>query len=118
MPCLPFGNYYLYTQSEIDNFQLYYPGCIDLEGNVSIHGADITNLQGLGVINSIEKNLLIEENTLLHDLSGLEGLVSIGGDLMILGNDTLVSLDGLENLMTVGGSLYVGDHYENAGNHA
>ena len=54
MLCLPFGNYYFSSQSQIDNFQTYFPGCTELQGSLSIAGEDITSLQGLDVITSIE----------------------------------------------------------------
>jgi len=71
--CLPDGVTFT-TQAEIDNFQTNYPGCTEIEGNVTINGDDITNL------------------------NGLENLTSIGGDLEIYYNETLVSLAGLENI--------------------
>ncbi len=111
--CLPYGNYYFVTQDEIDNFQINYTGCFNLEGNVRITGWDeINNLSGLSVINSIEGNLLIYGTNDLTDLSGLEGLINIGGTLLIgdynLGdNISLISFNGLENLVSIGGDLVI-----------
>ncbi len=62
LACLPFGNYYFNTQSEIDDFQANYPDCTDLEGNVVIRGDDITNLNGLQVLTSIGGSLYIDNN--------------------------------------------------------
>jgi len=134
LPCLPFGNYYFYTQSEIDNFQTNYPNCTAIEGYVEISGYDITNLDGLSAITSIGGSLTIGYNvgltnlsglnnvtsigtdlsiigTALSSLSGLEGLTSIGGSLSIYDNDNLSTLSALENLITIGGSLSIG-HFE------
>jgi len=129
--CLPFGNYYFYAQADIDNFQTDYPGCSTLGGETWIMGGDITNLNGLSTVTSIEGNLLIwydstltslaglenvpsiagnleiYKNILLSDLSGLEALNSIGGALKIRGNDELTSLSGLDNLASVGGTLEI-----------
>ena len=41
------------TQEEIDNFQTNYPYCSEIEGDVIIEGADITNLDGLNGLNSV-----------------------------------------------------------------
>jgi len=115
LPCLPYGNYYFYTQSEIDDFQVNYPGCTELEGNVVIYGDDITNLNGLYVLTSIGGNLRIINNDALTSLTGLDNLTSIGGDLVIGdyngGNPALTSLSGLDNLTSIGGDL---DIYNNS----
>ena len=116
MPCLPYGNYYFTSQSEVDQFVTDYPGCADLAGNVnigSLSGNKIGNLQGLNAITSISGNLKIINNDSLSSLSGLENLTSIDGNLIIgewqvmfiLGNRLLTNLQGLNNLSYVGGSL-------------
>ena len=108
LPCLPYGNYYLLNQSEIDNFQSNYHNCTEIEGNVYISGDDITNLAGLGVLTSIGGYLNIGwseclnlnnmyDNPLLNSLIGLEGLTSVGG-ISIRLNDTLSTLTGLDNI--------------------
>lgn len=51
-PCLPEGITFN-TQEQIDNFQINYPNCTEIEGGVLIEGTDITNLNGLSVITSI-----------------------------------------------------------------
>ena len=45
-PCLPEGIIFT-TQAEIDNFQTSYPGCTEIEGDVTISGDDINNFIGL-----------------------------------------------------------------------
>ena len=113
IPCLPYGNYYLSSQSDIDNFQFAFPGCTDLEGNVTISGNDIANLDGLTMLNTIVGYLLIGDyyseaaNPILASLTGLEGLTSIGGGLYIQGNTALTSLTGLESLISIGSSLSI-----------
>lgn len=130
LPCLPFGNYYLLSQDNIDDFQSDFPGCTELEGNVTIEGSDITNLNGLNnlsfiggtlkikgssltslsgleALTSIGFSFVIENNLALTDLSGLEGLTSIGGWFDIYYND-LSSLSGLASLTTVGDALVIG----------
>ena len=55
-PCLPNGITFN-TQEQIDNFQLYYPNCTEIQGDILIEGNDITNLDGLEVITSVWQNL-------------------------------------------------------------
>lgn len=112
--CLPFGNYYFISQSDIDDFQTNYPGCIQLKGNVRISGGNsITNLNGLSAIDSIEGSLYILGNYILTYLSGLDGLTCIGEDLVVgqygeqYWNHSLTSLTGLESLNSIGGSLVI-----------
>jgi len=109
--CLPQGIIFS-TQEQIDNFQTNYPGCTEIEGNVRIHGAGITNLNGLSVLTAIGGNLNIRLNSALTSLNGLEGLTSIGSSLVISNNYSLTSLTGLDNL------TFVGDYLTISGNTA
>jgi hypothetical protein len=99
------------TQTQIDSFQINYPNCTLLEGNVTISGDDITNLNGISVLTSIGGNLTIGSyyfaNSDLVTLSGLEGLISVGGSLHVRGNDVLTSLNGLNNMISIGGGLVI-----------
>jgi hypothetical protein len=98
LSCLPFGDYYLSSQNEIDSFQVIYPSCVDLQGNVTIEGTDITNLNGLSAIHSISKNLEIRVNDSLLSLGGLINLTSVQGKLIVRYNSLLESLSGLDNI--------------------
>ena len=129
--CLPQGITFT-TQSQIDSFQINYPGCSEIEGSVTVYGDDITNLDeltvltsighylkiyntsslgnlyGLNHVSSVGGDLIIEENDLLNNLSGLIGLVHIDGSLIIKENQSLTSLFGLNNLTTIGEDLSIG----------
>ncbi len=115
IPCLPYGNYYFYSQSDIDDFPVNYPGCADLEGLVLINGEDITNLNGLSEVTSFGGNLTIAGNDTLTNLIGLNNLTSIEGDLtigfytigfwVVYGNKNLISLSGLDNLTSINGDF-------------
>jgi hypothetical protein len=108
VPCLPYGNYYFTSQSDIDNFQTAFQGCNTLEGEVIINsGSDITNLNGLNVLTFIDEKLEIQGNSALNSLTGLEGLNSIGGELHISYNPALTSLIGLEGLNSIGGWFHI-----------
>ncbi|MHC1777731.1 MAG: T9SS type A sorting domain-containing protein [Lentimicrobium sp.] len=119
MPCLPYGNYYFFSQADVDNFQTDYPGCSDLQGNVSITGDDIVDLSGFSGVSAISGDLNIGRyyyrtpygNPMLTSLTGFENLNQIGGTLLIISNDTLASLSGLENLSTIGNDLLIGIVY-------
>ena len=108
IPCLPYGNYYFLSQSDVDDFQTNFPGCTELEGGVRISGDDITSLNGLNVVTSIGGYLEIPFNLNLKNLIGLDNLSYIGGDLGIGGNDSLTSFSGLESLTIIDGMLSLG----------
>jgi hypothetical protein len=97
-PCLPYGDYYISSQADIDNFQTIYPNCTDLNGNMTIEGNNITNLSGINMVNSVSNSLTIEDCDSLINLVGLENLHSIGDEFIIKFNDALVNLTGLEGL--------------------
>jgi hypothetical protein len=86
MPCLPYGNYFFDTQQKVDNFQVDYQGCSDLNGDVFIKNGDVDSL------------------------NGLSNITSISGDLVIFNTFGLTTLDGLDNLNSVGGDLYIGGY--------
>ena len=108
LPCLPYGNYYFYTQTEIDEFQTNYTNCTEIEGDVFINGDSIANLNGLSTWTSIGGNLWITSNDALISLTGLDSVVSIEGDLWIYINNALTNLTALENLISIGGKLLIG----------
>jgi hypothetical protein len=101
---------YLTSQAQIDSFQILYPNCTEIEGDVVIVGDDITNLSGLIKLTSIGGDLYIGRygyggNPNLLNLDGLDSLVYINGHLEIIGNHYLTSLMGLESLTSIGGDL-------------
>lgn len=117
LSCLPFGNYWLNSQADIDNFQTDYAGCTSLGGSVYIIGSDIANLLGLDSVTSIGGSLVIGHewlgggNPLLESLTGLGNIDSIGGTLHIQYNNLLENLSGFQNLNFIGGYLQlVGNH--------
>jgi hypothetical protein len=101
------------TQEQIDNFQLDYPGCSKIAGDMTICGNGINNLNGFSGLTSIEGNLNIGSwdyggNTLLTNLTGLNNITFVGGDVTIIFNDALTNLTGLEGLKNTEGCLLVG----------
>jgi hypothetical protein len=106
LPCLPYGNYYFYSQEDINNFQINYPNCNDLEGDVTIHGYYLYNLMGLNNVTSVAGSLYIQGGY-INNLMGLSNLTSIGGNLTIRGNPCLISFTGLSSLSEIGGFLRI-----------
>ncbi len=126
--CLPDGISFT-TQADIDNFQTNYPGCTEIEGDVTIIGPFIynldgltnitsiggfldissciwlTNLNGLSKLTNVGSHLMIT-NTAVASLSPLEGLTNIVGELWINSNDSLVDLNGLENITSIEGGYF------------
>jgi hypothetical protein len=107
LSCLPYGNYYFHSQSDIDKFQFDYHDCTELEGDVFITGNDITNLIGLSAVTSIGGDIRIEGNDSLTNLTGLDNLITIGDELSIKGNSILTGLTGLDNVTSIGGALTI-----------
>lgn len=95
------------TQAMIDDFQTNFPNCTVIEGDVRILGNDITNLDGLSNIISINGHFDIWMNPSLTNLLGLSSLTYIGDFLFIKDNPILGSFTGLNNLITIDGSLGV-----------
>ena len=104
----PTGIVKFQTQEDIDNFIIQYPHCTEIEGNVTIEGDEITNLNGLSNLTSIGGYLQISFNGLLENLNELNGIKSIGGDLNIYNNNQLTNLEGFNLLESIGGNLGIG----------
>jgi hypothetical protein len=107
--CLPDG-IILTTQKQIDNFQTDYPGCAEIESDVTIQGAGITNLDGLSKLTALKGNFDIRYCCNLQSLTGLESLTCVSGTLSILFNDDLTDLKGLNNLSCLGGLFVFANH--------
>jgi hypothetical protein len=105
--CLPEGITFT-TQNQIDSFQVNYPGCAEIEGDVNIELKDLTNLIGLQILTSIGGNLNISGDYSggLDILSGLDSLASIGGDLSITGT-RLINMSGLDHVTYIGGNILI-----------
>ena len=97
----------LSSQAQVDAFPTTYSGCPVLPFNLTIDGADITNLNGLNGITSVGGDLYISNNPMLNNVDGLSGLTSVGGFLFIESNALLTNVDGLSGLTSVGGYLRI-----------
>jgi len=50
------------NQAQLDSFQINYPSCSEILGNVKIRGGNITNLNELYILTHISGSLTIVEN--------------------------------------------------------
>ena len=107
-PCLTDGITFS-SQVEIDDFIIQYSNCTEIQGDVKIDGLDISNLNGLTNIVTIDGDLEIYDNPNLTSLEGLEQLELITGDLDII-NNGLINLIGLDNLNKVEGFVWIDSH--------
>ena len=91
--CLPEGITFS-AQAQIDYFSVVYPGCTEIEGNLTLGetGNNLENLEGLSVLTKVHGNLTITRLQNVTSLSGLHNIDSIGGDLIISLNADLVNL--------------------------
>ncbi|MCF2518261.1 T9SS type A sorting domain-containing protein [Dyadobacter sp. CY351] len=96
----------LNSQSAVNNFDA---SCTSVIGNISIAGADITDLAPLAGVETIDGTLTIQNNTILPNLKQLANLTSTK-NLLIYNNDLLTDLSGLEGLTSNSGSIHIRFH--------
>ena len=70
----------------------------EIVGDVTISNNNITSLEGLNYLHTINGNLYMYGNSNLSDLTALSNLQVLNGYLKIFYHDALTSLTGLENL--------------------
>lgn len=112
--CLPLG-ITITSQSEIDNFATDYPNCNYVFKDVIIEESatgNITNLNGLSVLDSINGSLIIQNNSSLNDLTGLTQLEAIGGSFKLINNGSLSSISAMSNLSGSFATLEVSNNPE------
>ena len=100
--CL-FNGITLTTQGAIDSFQINFPDCEIIGGNVIIANDDIQNLEGLSQVREIDGILRIA-NTQLTNMEGLNALENVRG-LFVSNNsllENMVGLSALENIGSIG----------------
>lgn len=98
----PSGNVTLSTQAQVNQFIIDYPNCTVVNGNLTINGADIVNLNGLSNLVQVTGYLGIYNNTLLQNFTGLENLTTLGASLDVSNNPGLLNANGLSGLTNIG----------------
>jgi hypothetical protein len=109
--CAP-HNISLNSQASVDHFQAHHGSgeiCDVVTGNLTIQGADISDLSGLSSLVRIGDTLIVRNNPSLVNIGGLEGLVSVF-DLIIVNNDALANIDAFSRLGPDIFSLHVRDN--------
>lgn len=86
----------LSSQAEVDAFT-----CTVIGGDLTISGSNITNLESLNSLKSIDGSLFIIGNAHLSSIDGLGQLTFVDGILEIRNNTQLINLDGLSSLVSV-----------------
>ena len=94
----------LKSQKDVDEFPINYPGCHRILGDLLIENTDITNLDSLYVIDTIDYYLSLTNNYQLENIRGLRNLKYVQ-DFYLVNDTSLHSLQGLENLQHVSNSL-------------
>jgi len=97
--CIPI-DITLNSQAEVDSFQANHGPCDRLR-NIHVQGADITNLDGLSALITVNGELWIQDSALLTNVGGLSALTSVSTELTISNNAVLSDLDGLSALQWV-----------------
>ena len=101
------GDIVLTSQAEVDAFG----PCAIYNGDISVDGNDITNIQSFAGLTSINGDLILDGTNNLSDLNGLEQLGTVTGVLNIDDefNGALSNISALSNLKTVGNGLSITD---------
>jgi len=112
----PVDDIILTTQAEVDAFPIAWPDCVQLQSQLTISGADITDLTPLepyvsfyvvikdnpaltslsGITGSSNLNIVIDNNDALIDFTGLGNSAFNAIDFVIINNDALLSFIGIE----------------------
>ena len=95
--CLPNGIFFT-TQGQIDSFSINYPGCTEIGVQLKIAGDDISNLNGLLPVTTINGGIFIYGNPNLINLSGLQNLITVNGFIWISSNQTLENINGIAHI--------------------
>ncbi len=97
------GDITLSSQAEVDAFG----PCTVWDGNITIEGTDITNLNSLSGLIEITGYLIIQNCPQLGNLDGLNELTSTGSHFAILSSQQLENVDAMTQLSFVGGDFVI-----------
>jgi hypothetical protein len=76
-------------------------------GDLSIVTTNLTSLEGLNNLISVQGDVIIGTNFVLTSLLGMDNLTMVGKDLKIGQNPFLTNLAGLSNISSIGGGLFI-----------
>lgn len=95
------------SQAQLNAFLVDYPNCTQINGDVIIDEANITDLNALTNIVTITGALEIRQVPALANLNGLQNLQTVGTDLILREVEGLSTLAALSSLTSVGGEFTV-----------
>lgn len=103
------------SQSQINNFASSYAGCVTIGGDLIINdddgnGNDITNVDGLRQIKSVNGLLGVYLNPLLTSIDSLKNITSISGDISIWENQLIQNVNGLSGITSNLATLSIYDN--------
>ncbi len=102
------GNIILQTQADVDNFSVNYPGCHRILGGIEIIGTNIENLDGLSVIDSVDRYFTIDNNPDLYNIHGLKNLITVE-DFVVKRCPLIEDLTAFQNLQIASNSLILSE---------
>ena len=91
----------LSRQSQVDSFNILYPGCHNVKQNLIINGlqgSDIVSLDSLYNIQQVGGSVMIRNLPLLKSLDGLHNITYIGGGILLESNSQLHDISALSNV--------------------
>jgi hypothetical protein len=97
----------LFSQAEVNNFQINHGPCDTVTEGLYINGNDIVDLSPLSALTTVGGDILrggvfIWGNTALTNLNGLSALTRVDGFFEIFNNTALTNLNSLSALTSVG----------------
>lgn len=106
------GGIVINTQAQANAFRSTYPGCLVVEGDLTINdddgmGSDLVNIDSLYGLTGVNGALGIFFNPVLSKLDSLNNITQVGGDISIFDNNMITSLTGLSGLSSHTGTFSV-----------
>ncbi len=98
----------LTSQADVDALAAL--ACEVIAGSLDITGPEITSLEGLETIRTIQGALSVDSTAVLRNLGGLDSLATIEGSLLVQHSVGLTALSGLEALQSVGQTLAIANN--------
>ncbi|MBK9686556.1 MAG: leucine-rich repeat domain-containing protein [Saprospiraceae bacterium] len=100
------------TQAQANAFRSTYPGCLVVEGDLTINdddgmGTDLVSIDSLYGLTGVNGALGIFFNPVLTKLDSLNNITQVGGDVSIFDNNIITNLAGLSGLTSHTGTFSV-----------
>ncbi|MBK6964571.1 MAG: T9SS type A sorting domain-containing protein [Bacteroidales bacterium] len=89
--------------SDLENLQT-------IGSTIQLWHNNLNSLEGLGAIDSIGGDLIIDDCNSIQDLNGLQNLKTVGGLVNISENPELANLEGLNSLKSTGAGLVINNN--------